>query len=58
MVHAVEDGRLTRPRVEDAMRRQHDVKARFPMAPSDDAALDVVGCDAHRRVARDMARWL
>jgi beta-N-acetylhexosaminidase len=59
MIRAVEDGRVSRPRVEDAMRRQHDVKARFPMAPSDDAAaLDVVGCDAHRRVARDMARWL
>jgi beta-N-acetylhexosaminidase len=57
LVYAMEQGRLTRKRVDDALRRQQEAKARLatvPRAP----ALDVVGCDAHRAVAEEMSGWL
>ena len=58
VIHALENGRLTVGRVEDAMRRQLEIKARFAAPPVMDDALAVVGCDAHRAVAREMAGWL
>jgi beta-glucosidase-like glycosyl hydrolase len=57
LVYAMDQGRLSRKRVDDALRRQQEAKARLatvPRAP----ALDVVGCDAHRAVAEEMSGWL
>jgi beta-N-acetylhexosaminidase len=63
LVHAVEDGRLPATRVEDALKRLRHAKERFlaqPVsAPAARARLrEVLGCDAHRRVADEMARYL
>ncbi|MGE0446104.1 MAG: beta-N-acetylhexosaminidase [Vicinamibacterales bacterium] len=62
LVHAVEDGRLPARRVEDALARQRRAKERFlaaGVAPGPASSLTrVVGCDAHRRVADEMARYL
>jgi beta-N-acetylhexosaminidase len=62
LVHAVEDGRVPFARLEDAVARQRRAKERFltaPVAPGGAAALrQVLGCDAHRRVADEMARYL
>ena len=62
LVHAVEDGRIPRTRFEDAIARQRRAKERFlatPVTPGGRLALRrVLGCDAHRRVADDMARFL
>jgi beta-N-acetylhexosaminidase len=65
LVHAVEDDRIPYKRVEDALLRQRRAKERFLAAPAL-AALgrtgssyrDVVGCEAHRRIAEEMARFL
>jgi beta-N-acetylhexosaminidase len=58
LIHAAESGRIAQTRIDDAMARQERVKARFlrrrPAAPP---ALDLVGCDAHQAVAREMAGW-
>ena len=59
VVKAVESAQLKFTRIDDAFRRQHDVKARF--AASQRTAvppLDVVGCEAHQVIARQMASWL
>ena len=73
LIHAVEDERIPYSRVEDALTRQRRAKERFFAAPigaqrglpahragrSGSAAYgDVVGCDAHRRIAEEMARYL
>ena len=61
LVHAVEDGRITYTRVEDALFRQRRAKERFLAAPVSTAPASlrqVVGCDAHRRIAEEMARFL
>jgi beta-N-acetylhexosaminidase len=59
VIHAVEQGELSLARVEDAMRRQREVKARFPRpSGQDEAALARIGCDEHQAVAREMAAWL
>jgi beta-N-acetylhexosaminidase len=62
LVHAVEDGRIPGRRVQDALTRQRRAKERFlaaPVAPGMTAALrHVLGCDAHRRVAEEMGRYL
>ena len=63
LVHAVEDGRIPYKRFEDALTRQRRAKERFlaaPVsAPGRPAELrQVLGCDAHRRVADEMARYL
>lgn len=63
LVHAVEDGRIPYKRLEDALSRQRRAKERFllaaPAAPPRLAALrQVLGCDDHRRVAEEMARFL
>jgi beta-N-acetylhexosaminidase len=62
LVHAVEDGRIPYKRLEEALSRQRHAKERFlatPVAPGRPAALrQVLGCDEHRRVAEEMARFL
>jgi beta-N-acetylhexosaminidase len=59
LIRATETGEISRMRIDDAFRRQHDVKARLlPWHAGRPASLDVVGCDAHRLVASEMAAWL
>lgn len=63
LVYAVEDGRIPYARIEDAHTRLRAAKNRIlaPAPPSDRpmAALrQVLGCDAHRRVADEMAHFL
>ena len=68
LVHAVEDGRIPFGRIEDALARQRRAKERFlrdgralpTRGPGRQghAFRDVLGCDAHRRVADEMARFL
>ena len=66
LVHAVEEERLPFSRVEDALRRQQRAKERFltagpasrsgrPLGPQ--ALKQVLGCDEHRAVADEMARF-
>lgn len=59
LIHAAESGRLPASRIDDAWARQHRVKARMMsrrvLPPVD---LNVLGCDAHQGVAREMAAWL
>src|SRR4249920_3535956 len=66
LVHAVEDGRLLYGRVEDALKRQQRAKERFlaaapvagtgrPLGPQ--ALRQVLGCDEHRAIADEMARF-
>jgi beta-N-acetylhexosaminidase len=63
VIRAVEEGRLAFSRVEDALARQRRAKERFlaaPLAPrplSGRALREVLGCDAHRAIAGDMARF-
>jgi beta-N-acetylhexosaminidase len=63
LVHAVEDGRISFTRMEDALKRLRHAKERFLAAPvaSPGRALrlpHVVGCDAHQRIAEEMSRFL
>ena len=68
LVHAVEDGRISYKRIEDAMKRLRRAKERFLAAPvgslsgrSSDRAgrlQHVLGCDAHQRIAEEMSRFL
>jgi len=63
LVHAVESGRIPYKRLEGAMVRLRRAKERFltqPVAvPARAQALrQVLGCDAHQRVADEMARFL
>ena len=62
LVHAVEDGRIPRKRAEDALARNRRAKERFlaaPVAPGRSAVLrEVLGNDAHRRIADEMSRFL
>jgi beta-N-acetylhexosaminidase len=64
LVHAVEDGRIPYKRLEDALTRLRRAKERFlaaamAQAPTPSTALrQVLGCDEHRRVADEMARYL
>jgi len=61
LVHAVEDGRLPRARVDDALMRLRRAKERFlaaglfPPAPS---WKQVVGCEEHLLVADELSRFL
>jgi beta-N-acetylhexosaminidase len=61
LVHAVEDGRIPFKRLEDAHTRLRQAKERFlatPVAATRDVPMrDILGCDAHRRVADEMARF-
>ena len=62
LVHAVEDGRIPYRRLEDALKRLRGAKERFLAAPvgsGRSARLQhVLGCDAHQRIAEEMARFL
>jgi len=67
LVHAVEDGRIPYKRLEDALRRHRRAKERFLVDTTRAQAASphtgrqltaVLGCDAHRRVADEMARYL
>ena len=64
LIHAVETNRLPYGRVEDALKRQQRAKERFLGAamvsrPAKGKALrQVLGSDAHRAVADEMARFL
>jgi beta-N-acetylhexosaminidase len=64
LVHAVEDGRIPFKRLEDAHTRLRAAKERMlaqsvsasSAGPSPALLKQLLGCDAHRRVADDMAR--
>jgi hypothetical protein len=61
LVHAVEDGRISYKRLEDALKRLRRAKERFLAAPVAAQALrlqQVLGCDAHQRIAEEMSRFL
>jgi beta-N-acetylhexosaminidase len=63
LVHAVEDGRIPYTRLEDAHTRLRRAKERFlaaavPVAPTTSRLRQVLGCDAHQRVAEEMSRFL
>ena len=62
LVHAIEDGRLAYKRVEDALTRLRRAKERFLAAPVGSTRSGrlqhVLGCDAHQRIAEEMARFL
>jgi beta-N-acetylhexosaminidase len=63
LVRAAEDGTIPYKRLEDALVRQRRAKERFltqlAAAPARPAALrQLLGCDAHRRVADEVARHL
>jgi beta-N-acetylhexosaminidase len=61
IIHAVEDGRIPYGRVEDALKRQRRAKERFLVADhrreKRQPLKHLLGCDAHRRVADEMARY-
>jgi beta-N-acetylhexosaminidase len=67
LVHAVEEERLPYARVEDALMRQQRAKERFLAASSPvagagrplgaQALRQVLGCDEHRAIADEMARF-
>jgi beta-N-acetylhexosaminidase len=62
LIHAVEDRRIPVKRAEDAIARNRRAKERFlaaPVAPGRPSALrQVIGHDAHRRIAEEMGRFL
>jgi hypothetical protein len=67
LVHAVEDGRIPFKRVEDALKRQRLAKERFLVharrgtattSRPETSLAAVLGCDSHRRIADEMARFL
>jgi beta-N-acetylhexosaminidase len=62
VVHAVEDGRIPRRRLDDALKRLRRAKERFltgTTVPSNPKTLHrVLGCDEHRRIAEEMASYL
>jgi beta-N-acetylhexosaminidase len=63
LVHAVEDERLRFSRLEDALRRQRLAKERFlaaplPAPPNARTLRAILGCDEHRAIAAEMARFV
>jgi beta-N-acetylhexosaminidase len=61
LVHAVEEGRIPYTRLEDALTRHRRAKERFLAAAVATGPRDlrlVVGCEAHRRIADEMARYV
>ena len=67
LVHAVEDGSIPYKRVEDALSRQRRAKERFlgdrdrgfmPSAGRKNPRYAILGCDRHRRIADEMARYV
>lgn len=59
VIHAVESRRLPMSRIEDALARQHRVKARFLARGGErpGALADVLGCAEHQAVAEEMAAF-
>jgi beta-N-acetylhexosaminidase len=58
LIRAVESGRITRKRLDDAFGRQARVKARIrPPVDRPRVGLEVVGSPAHQAVAGEMAAW-
>jgi beta-N-acetylhexosaminidase len=57
IIRAVESKVLPMTRIDDAMKRQHRVKARFLAAPRAWPDLARVGGEAHQAIAREMAAW-
>jgi len=62
LVYAVEQDRLPYKRLEDALIRLRHAKERFLAAPVTSQKVSrirqVLGCDAHRRIVDEMARYL
>jgi beta-N-acetylhexosaminidase len=62
LVHAVEQNRIPYQRLEDAQTRLRRAKERFLAAPVASGRVarlrQVLGCDAHQRVAEEMSRYL
>jgi|SRR5579862_2011769 len=60
VIRAAESGHLAPSRIDDALKRQHRAKAAFESfaRKSIRPPLDVVGCDAHQAIAREMAAWM
>jgi beta-N-acetylhexosaminidase len=64
LVHAVEDGQLAITRVEQALKRHDEAKQRFltggAAAPPRASGIvrQILGCDRHRTIAAEMARYL
>jgi len=67
LVHAVEDGRIPYKRFEDALSRQRRAKERFlgdgdrgfvPRGGRRSPPYAILGCDRHRRIADEMARYV
>jgi beta-N-acetylhexosaminidase len=58
LVHAVEDGRIPVRRLDAAIRRLEAQKHRFPGdTPGPAPWREVVGCEAHQRIADEMAQF-
>jgi beta-N-acetylhexosaminidase len=58
LIHAAEDGVIKHSRIDDAMKRQHELKVRMLAAGRlRPVGLDVVGCTEHQMVATEMAAW-
>lgn len=59
LIRAAEGGEIKPSRIDDAMKRQHEVKVRMlageRLRP---VGLDVVGCTEHQLVATEMAAWV
>lgn len=58
LIRAAESGEIPQKRIDDAWRRQREVKERFrtmPMAPA--IGIDRIGCEQHRAVAAEMAAF-
>ena len=63
LVHAVEDGRIPYTRVDDALARLRRAKERFLVQPvsvpaGTRALRQVLGCEAHQRIADEMSTFL
>ena len=63
IIHAVEEGRLSEQRVEDALKRQRRVKEKFLRKdrlwrpPETNEISEVIGCAAHQEIADEMRRY-
>jgi beta-N-acetylhexosaminidase len=57
IIRAVEGGQIRPTRIDDAFRRQHDVKAQWLRPSRPQPPLGVIGCAEHQAVAREMTGW-
>ena len=60
IIRAVETGRLSATRIDDALARQERVKRRFigARSPAANVPLSRIGCEEHLGVAAAMAKWV